>query len=188
MLKDLVVRTRSYRRFFQDVPVSMEILREVIDLARLAPSGSNLQSLRYLLSNEEEKNQRIFNTLRWAGYLKEWPGPNECERPTAYIIMLKEQKQPVFWDHGLAAQTILLGLTEKGFGACQFSNIDREVLRAELRIPDEYEILMVLAIGKPKEIVVLEELDESGNVRYWRDEQGVHHVPKRKLDDFIIEI
>ncbi len=187
MLKDLVVRTRSYRRFFQDVPVPMEILREVIDLARYASSGSNLQSLRYLLYNEEEKNQRIFKTLRWAGYLKDWSGPNEGERPTAYIIMLKEQKQPAFWDHGLAAQTILLGLTDKGFGACQFSNIDREVLRAELQIPDEYEILMVLAIGKPKEIVVLDEINESGDVRYWRDEQSIHHVPKKKLEDLILE-
>lgn len=188
MFKDLVLRTRSYRRFFQDIPVPTEILREVIDLSRYASSGSNLQILRYLLSNEGEKNQRIFKTLRWAGYLKEWPGPNEGERPTAYIIMLKEKKQPVFWDHGLAAQIILLGLTEKGYGACQLSNIDREALRGELQIPEEYEILMVIAIGKPKEIVVLEELTEVGDMRYWRDEQGVHHVPKRALEDIILEL
>lgn len=188
MLKDLVLKTRSYRRFYQDVPVAMETLKEVIDLARLTSTGANLQSLKYILSNEKEKNQKIFETLRWAGYLKDWPGPIEGERPTAYIVMLKEKKQSLLWDHGLAAQSILLGLTEKGLGACQFNSIEREELRAELNIPDEYEIVMVLAIGKPKEIVVLDELDESGNVRYWRDEQGVHHVPKRKLDEFILNL
>lgn len=190
MIKDLVLKNRSYRRFYQDQPVVLETLREMIELARLTSSGSNLQPLRYVLSNQEEKNERIFQTLKWAGYLSDWNGPEEGEKPTAYIVMLHDQRvsKNYFWDHGLAAQSILLGLTEQGLGGCQFSNIDRPALAAALKLPEYFEIVMVIAIGKPKEIIVLDELDESGSVKYWRDEQSVHHVPKRKLEDLILDL
>ena len=81
MLRDLVIKNRSYRRFYQDVPVSLETLRELVDLARLSPSGRNAQPLRYILCNEPEKNALIFKHLAWAGSLKDWPGPVEGERP-----------------------------------------------------------------------------------------------------------
>lgn len=188
MLIDLITKNRSYRRFHQEEKVALDTLHEVINLARLTSSGGNLQSLKYVLSNEEEKNERIFKTLKWAGYLSNWDGPEEGEKPSAYIIMLHDTRisKTYFWDHGLAAQSILLGLTEKGLGACQFNNIDRARLASELQLPDYYEIVLVMALGKPKEIVVLEEMDAPGQVKYWRDEQGVHHVPKRKLEDLIL--
>ncbi|GAB6172222.1 nitroreductase family protein [Paradesulfitobacterium aromaticivorans] len=188
MLIDLITKNRSYRRFYQEEKVALDTLREVINLARLTSSGGNLQSLKYVLSNEKEKNERIFKTLKWAGYLSNWDGPEEGEKPSAYIVMLHDTRisKTFFWDHGLAAQSILLGLTEKGLGACQFNNIDRPRLASELQLPDDYEIVLAMAVGKPKEIVVLEEMDAPAQVKYWRDEQGVHHVPKRKLEDLIL--
>lgn len=190
MLKDLVAKNRTYRRFYQEEKVSLDTLKEMIELARLTSTGANLQSLKYVLVNTEEKNHLVFKTLRWAGYLSDWDGPAEGEKPSAYIIMLQDQRitKNFFWDHGLAAQSILLGLTEKGLGACQFNSIDRAELATSLNLPDYYQIVTVLAVGKPKEIVVLDEMDESGKVKYWRDEQGVHHVPKRKLEDLIVEV
>jgi len=188
MLKELVHKSRSVRRFYQDVPIEMETLRELVDLARLSPSGANLQSLKYYLSNEPEKNARIFQYLAWAGYLKEWPGPEEGERPSGYIIILGDTtiSKSFGCDHGIAAQSIMLGAAEKGLGGCLIGSVKRAELTAELNIPPQYEILLVLALGKPKETVVIEPMGSDGSVNYWRDEQQVHHVPKRSLDDVII--
>lgn len=188
MLKDLVRKNRSYRRFYQDVKINRETLEELVDLARLTSSGGNLQSLKYYISCEEENNNLIFPHLKWAGYLKDWDGPTEGEKPAAYIVVLgdKEISSNYFWDHGLASQSMLLGACEKGLGGCMFSNYNKEVLRAALQIPERYEILLVIALGKPKEIVVIDELKDPKELKYWRDENQVHHVPKRKLQDIII--
>jgi nitroreductase len=188
MIKDLIRKSRSVRRFDQQQSVSVETLRELVDLARLAPSGANFQPLKYLLSATPEKNALIFQHLAWAGYLKEWPGPEEGERPTAYIIVLGDSSisKSFGCDHGIAAQTIMLGAAEKGLGGCIIGSIQRSELGAALQIPPQLEILLVLALGVPKEEVVVETLEADGSVRYWRDEQQVHHVPKRKLDDIIL--
>lgn len=188
MLKELVQKSRSVRRFYQDVAIEMDTLREMVDLARLSPSGANLQSLKYYLSNEPEKNARIFQHLAWAGYLKEWSGPEEGERPSGYIIILGDTtiSKSFGCDHGIAAQSIMLGAAEKGLGGCLIGSVKRAELTAELNIPPQYEILLVLALGKPKETVVVEPMGSDGSVRYWRDEQQVHHVPKRSLDDIIL--
>jgi len=189
MIKDLITKNRSYRRFLQQVPVERRTLTELVDLARLSPSGANLQPLKYILSCEAHKNALIFPHLAWAGYLKDWPGPPEGERPSAYIVILTDIKirQSIGCDHGIAAQSILLGATEKGLGGCIIASIDRDQLRKALNIPDHYEILLVLALGKPKEKVVIETVDQTGDIKYWRDAQGTHHVPKRPLDDIIID-
>ncbi|MGE5604944.1 MAG: nitroreductase family protein [Bacteroidota bacterium] len=187
MLKDLVKRNRSYRRFYQEVSVSMEILRELVDLARLSPSAANRQPIKYFLSNTSETNSKIFSCLAWAGYLLEWPGPEEGERPAAYLIMLGDSRltNNYFCDHGIAAQSILLGAVEKGLGGCIIGTVNRDKLRESLDIPSYFEILQVLAIGKPKETVVIDPLTD-GDIKYWRDPNDVHHVPKRALDDLII--
>ena len=188
MIRDLITTNRSYRRFFQEVPIERKTLEELVDLARLSPSGANLQPLKYILSCDPQKNTLIFPHLAWAGYLKDWPGPSESERPAAYIIILldTQTRESVGCDHGIAAQSILLGATEKGLGGCIMASIEKQGLRKALDIPSRYEILLVLALGKPKEKVVIETVDQSGNIRYWRDAEGVHHVPKRTLDDIII--
>ena len=189
MLKELVQKSRSIRRFHQNVAIEMETLRELVDLARLSPSGANLQSLKYYLSNEPQKNARIFQHLAWAGYLKEWPGPEEGERPSAYIIILGDTtiSKSFGCDHGIAAQSIMLGAAEKGFGGCLIGSVKRAELMAELNIPPQFEVLLVLALGKPNESVVVEPIGSEGSVKYWRDEQQVHHVPKRGLDDIIVD-
>jgi nitroreductase len=188
MIRDLVIKNRSYRRFHQDVQIERETLRELVDLARLSASAANLQPLKYILSNEPESNALIFSCLRWAGYLKDWRGPAEGERPSAYIIILGDTSiSPGFLcDHGIAAQSILLGATEKGLGGCMLAAVQRTKLKKLLKIAEHYEILLVLALGKPKEKVVLEKLGPDGDIKYWRDKDEVHHVPKRKLDDIIV--
>ena len=177
MLKELVQKSRSVRRFYQDTPVDIQTLRELVDLARLSPSGSNLQSLKYILSNQPEKNALIFSRLAWAGYLRDWDGPEEGERPTAYIIILGDS----------TISKSLLGAVEKGLGGCIIGSVKRAELSADLNIPPQDEILLVLALGKAKEAVEVETIGPDGSVKYWRDEQGTHHVPKRPLKDIIIE-
>lgn len=188
MLKDLVFRNRSYRRFHEDVPVTMETLRDLVDLARLSASGANQQPLKYILSSDPQGNGLIFPQLAWAGYLKDWSGPCEGERPAGYIIILGDTsiRSSFGCDHGIAAQSILLGATERGLGGCTMSSVQREKLSAALEIPAHYEILLVLALGKPKETVVIDPLGPDGDIKYWRDEQHVHHVPKRSLDEIIV--
>ena len=189
MIRDLILRNRSYRRFYQDVAIDLQTLRELVDLARLSPSGGNLQPLKYILSCDAHTNALIFPHLVWAGYLRDWPGPEDCERPSAYIVMLWDRelsRETMGGDHGIAAQSILLGATEKGLGGCIIGSIDRMGLKKALNIPRRYKILLVLALGKPKETVVIEPVEPSGSIEYWRDSDGVHHVPKRALDDIII--
>ncbi|HVO84231.1 MAG TPA: nitroreductase family protein [Syntrophobacteria bacterium] len=188
MIRELVERNRSYRRFYQDVRIALETLRELVDLARLSASGGNRQPLKYFLSVDSNTNEHIFRTLTWAAYLKNWRGPAEGERPAAYIIVLGDTKIAVSagCDHGIACQSILLGAVERGLGGCIVGSIKRDELRHALNIPEHLEILLAIALGKPKESVVLEPLGPAGDIRYWRDENGVHHVPKRSLDDLVV--
>jgi nitroreductase len=190
MIPELVKRTRSYRRFYQDVKIEQGTLRGLVDLARMSASGGNLQPLKYILCNDPEMNALIFAQLAWAGYLKDWPGPEEGERPSAYVVVLHDSRisKSPGCDHGIACQNILIGATEKGLGGCMIATIRKKELRKALNIPEYLEILLVVALGKPKETVVLTEVGPDGDIKYWRDEQQVHHVPKRKLDDIILGI
>lgn len=190
MVKDLIYKNRSYRRFYQDVEMDNNTLLELIDLARLSASGANLQPLKYIISNKPEKNELIFKNLKWAAYLKDWDGPSEGERPSAYIIILKDNdiSNNIICDQGIASQSILLGACEKGLGGCILAAINKEGIKSELKIPDRFEILLVIALGKPKEKVVIDELKDNGSIKYWRDENSVHHVPKRKLEDIILSL
>ena len=187
MLRELVKSNRSYRRFVPE-PVACETLMELIDLARLSATGANRQPLKYVLSCEEGMNERIFPSLAWAGYLSDWPGPSEGERPAAYIVILGDTTVAKGFgcDHGIAAQTILLGAAEKGLGGCMLGSIKRDKLREDLSLDERYEILLVVALGRPSERVVIEEVDEHGSIRYWRDADGVHHVPKRSLEEVVV--
>jgi len=188
-LKDLILANRSYRRFDEKSNISRETLLDLIDLARLSPSAGNKQPLRYFISFTADTNTRIFPCLSWAAYLKEWPGPEEGERPAAYIIVLGDSRlsPTILCDHGIAAQSILLGATEKGLGGCIIASIKKDQLRKELDIPEHLDILLVIALGKPRETVRLEDVNDDGDIKYWRDEQGVHHVPKRSLEEIILK-
>jgi nitroreductase len=188
MFEELIKGNRSYRRFQQDFPVSRETLQGLVNLARLSASAANLQPLKYLLSWEPEKNGAIFSCLAWAGYLKDWPGPAAGERPAAYIVILGDTQisKNFGCDHGIAAQSILLGAREQGLGGCMLGSIQRDRLRQLLQIPEALDILLVIALGRPQETVVVEEVGPDGNIKYWRDAAGVHHVPKRRLEEIIV--
>jgi nitroreductase len=188
MIRDLILKNRSYRRFYQETPVSIATLRELVNLARLSASAANKQPLKYILSCDPQRNALVFQNLAWAGYLKSWPGPQEGERPSAYIVILGDKtiSQSFGCDHGIAAQSILLGATEKGLGGCIIGSVRKGDLSQALAIPADYEILLVIAVGKPRETVVLETVGSGGDIKYWRDEQGVHHVPKRSLAEIVV--
>jgi len=189
MLADLIRKNRSYRRFHQSEQVAPETLTELIDLARLTASGANVQPLKYATSADAEVNARIFPHLKWAGYLTDWAGPAEGERPAAYVVLLWDTRvRPVqaSYDPGIAAQTIMLGAAERGLGGCIIASIGKRELSAVLDLDPRFEILLVLALGKPAETVVIEEMGEGGDCKYWRDERQVHHVPKRRLEDIIV--
>jgi nitroreductase len=188
MIAELIQGNRSFRRFYQDTAISWDTLRGLVNLARLSASAANLQPLKYLLANDPQENEAIFSCLAWAAYLKDWPGPAEGERPAAYIIILHDREiaKEVWCDHGIAAQSILLGARAQGLGGCMLGSINKDLLRELLAIPPRYEILLVLALGQPRETVVLEEAGPDDSIKYWRDEEGVHHVPKRRLEDIIL--
>jgi nitroreductase len=188
MIADLIRKNRSCRRFYQNKEVALETLRGLINLGRLSASAANLQPLAYIASCDAEKNRKIFSCLTWAAYLKDWPGPKEGERPSAYIVVLGDTTiaKDFGCDHGIAGQSILLGAREKGLAGCMLGAVDRERLRQYLDIPEKYRILLVIALGAPKEDVMIEPLGPDNSIRYWRDEKGIHHVPKRALADIIV--
>ena len=188
MIEDLIKSNRSCRRFIQKEEVPVDTLRWLVNLARLSASSANLQPLKYILSNEPHRNEMIFSCLAWAAYLKNWPGPPEGERPSAYIIVVGDWHiaKNFGTDLGIAAQSMLLGAREQGLAGCMVGSINKELLQEMFHLPKRFEILLVLALGKPKEIAVLDEMKPGDGIKYWRDDHGVHHVPKRPLDELIL--
>lgn len=189
MIKDLIERTRSYRRFDQSISIDRSLLVDLVDLGRISSSGANLQPLKYIIINEIEENKMVFSHLNWAGYLSEWDGPPPGERPSAYIIMIHDKRisKNCYWDHGIACQSIMLGATEKNLGGCIFASFNKSALTNDLNLEADFEILMVLALGKPIEKVIMEPIKEDGSIKYYRDKNKVHHVPKRELKDVILK-
>ncbi len=188
MIADLIRRNRTCRRFEQGHRISMDTLAGLVDLARLSASAANLQPLRYLLSNDPETNEKIFACLKWAAYLKEWDGPAPGERPAAYIVVMNDTRisKKVDCDHGIAGWSILLGAREQGLAGCMLAAINHPRLRNALDIEAPYQVLLVLAMGKPAEKIIVEPVGEDGDIRYWRDDNQGHHVPKRRLEDIIV--
>lgn len=182
MLEGLILKNRSYRKFHQDAFINRETLEKLINLARLSGSGANRQALKYILSNELERNSIIFKHITLAG------NPGEEDAPTAYIVILGDKaiSKTFGCDHGIAAQSILLGAVEKGLGGCMVGLVKREELAKALYISDQYEILLVIILGKPKEAPVIDSVFKEGTNMSWVDEEGVRHVPKRSLNEIII--
>lgn len=189
MLKKLVRKNRSYRRFDESCRITVKQINQLLNLARLCPSAANLQQLRYYFSVSHKTNELIFEHLSWAAYLRDWHGPKPGERPTGYIVMLGPVNisKHLLIDTGIAAQTILLGAVEIGLGGCQIASVKKDELHIALNLPAELEIILVLALGKPVEQVVVEKVIDPEDIEYWNDEFEIHHVPKRALKDLIIK-
>ena len=184
MLKDIVKKARTYRRFKQE-PITMETLEGLVELARFAPSGANSQPLRYILCNDSITKANLFSCISWAGALTEWDGPDEGERPVAYIMLVSER--PATINTGIAAQTIVLGAMNKGIGACMIGSIKRDVAKEVVGLDDKYGIELLIALGYPGEKVVVDDVRVGDKLMYSRDDKDVHHVPKIILEDMIIK-
>jgi len=191
MIKALVEKNRSYRKFIEE-KISKNVLKELIELAILSPSPRNLQALKYIVSNDKEEISKIFEQLAWAGYIIDWQGPEKGERPSAYITILGDknisnnfEKDFIYTASGIVAQSILLGAVERELGGCIIAAIKKNKLREVLNISDNLEILLVLAIGKPNEKIVIEDI-KNNDIKYWRDKNHIHYVPKRKIEEVII--
>lgn len=190
MFKDDVRKNRSYRKFYESEEVNMRTLEELVDLARLSASGMNLQSLKYILVNEKEKRDLIHPNIKWAAFLKDWCGPKEGERPSAFIMIFKDTsiKNSVVTqiDIGIACQSILLGAVDKGLGGCMIGNFNKGAIYNAFNIKEQYELQLIIAMGKPNQNIIIDEIEENDDTKYWVDKEGNHHVPKRKLEDIII--
>ncbi len=187
-LKELLVRNRSYRRFDESKRISGETLAELVDLCRYCASGRNLQPLKYRLVYSEEEAGAVFPLLAWAGYLTDWPGPEAGERPAAYIVQCldKSLTDNPMCDDGLHLEAITLGAACKGLGGCIIKSFNRDGLKMLLDLPGNLEPLHVLALGVPVEEVIVEEM-KGGDIKYWRDDKRIHHVPKRSLKEILVK-
>ncbi len=185
LFRELVTKCRSYRRFDGSYRVTEEVVRDLVELACYVPSPRNLQPLKYVPVCDPAMADALFPLLAWAGYLPEWPGPAEGERPTAYLVMLGdlEISRDFACDSGIAAQTILLGATASGLGGCIIGALQREKIRELLKIPERFMLLLVIALGKPAETIVIDQMAAGDPVRYYRDANDIHHVPKRMVDE-----
>lgn len=189
--KELLRGSRSYRSYDESRPVTRQELEELADAARFAPATMNLQPLRYRLVCEPEEVQKVQALTKWAGALKEWNLPPEGHRPPAFLVICHDTETaaaaPGFLrDVGIACQTILLSAAVMGLGGCTLGAFSEKEMSDVLQLPEKIKPMLVLAIGKPDETIVLTEAETGGSTTYYRDENGVHTVPKRKLSDVLI--
>lgn len=191
-MHELILKNRSYRWFDPSTPVTRELALKWIDNARLTMSSINIQPIKYYISCDAETNAKIRPHTRWAGLLPEFDGPEGENNPSCYIVVcvdnaIKNASLERFAkDVGIVSQTIMLSAVEDGFGGCMIGNCDREDLQKLLSLPESCKISLVLAMGKPGEDIILEEIENGQDSAYYRDENFVHHVPKRKLEDVIL--
>ncbi|MCK4401057.1 nitroreductase family protein [bacterium] len=180
---DAIVNRRSIRRFKQK-PISSEILKKLVNAGRLAPSGANFQPCEYIIIHDKKLVNKVFGTLKWAGYIAPEGNPKQGEQPVAYIVVLiNREKRTIGGEHDAAAaiENIILTAMEENIGTCWIGSIDRTSLRRILNIPDKCEIDSVLALGYPNESPKAVHMKDS--IKYWKDAEGVLNVPKRNLED-----
>lgn len=191
-MHDLISRTRTYRRFQQDKAITEQTLQELIELARLGGSARNCQPWQYMAVTDADTCAAIFPLLGWAGYLTDWRGPEPGEQPSAYLLCLlnrtrlKGSELEAQFDLGIATQNLLLGAMTQGIGGCRIGSYSPQI-GGLFEMPEHLAVSLVIALGYPRETVVLEEA-VGDDIRYWRDQAGIHHVPKRPLAEIIIDL
>lgn len=192
-MQEIIARTRTFRRFIEKERISLDTLYELIDLARLGGSARNGQPWQYMVANSPEVCEKIFPFLGWAGYLTDWKGPVAGERPSAYVLCflntkwLKGPESEAHFDLGVATQNLLLGAMEKRIGGCRIGAFNPN-LASLFKVPDHLRLSLVIALGKPRETVIIEESKDDDDIRYWRDANEVHHVPKRSFKSCLLPL
>lgn len=185
---EAILKRRTIRKFRQD-KLGTDTLKKLVNAARLAPQGSNVQPMKYIIVNDRETADKLFTTTAWAGAIRPQGDPKEGERPTAYIVVLADthiKKAGYDTDAGLVMENIALTAVDEGLGVCMLGAINRDKIREILSIPDRFYIHTMIALGYPAESPVAE--DENGSVKYYKDENGVLHVPKRKMEDVLFKV
>ena len=180
-----IITRRSIRQFKQE-NISEEILRRLVNGGRLAPSASNLQPLEFFAVDDPVLRKKIFPCLKWAAYIAPKGNPEPGRQPVAYIFSLvnmKVRSKGYEYDVGAAMENMILTAWASGIASCWLLSLDRDRIRLVLDIPEHYKIDSVLALGYPDEESKIE--DFSGSVEYWKDAQGLFHVPKRRLEEVI---
>ena len=190
---EMNMKNRSCRGYDESYKVSKETLEELVNLTRFAPASVNIQPMKYYLSWTDEQNAVIQPLTGWARQLPGNNLPYPGHRPTAFIVILHDKNVApnvarFSKDVGIAAQTIALGAVEKGLNVCMIGNFLPEKVAQALSLPENLEVVLIIAVGKQDEKIVLTEIDEGEDTAYYRDENDVHYVPKRKLKDIIVNI
>ena len=192
MLKDLVIKNRSYRGYDETRKVTREELLEFVNLTRYTASSVNAQPLKYHIACDPEEAAAIQKLTKWAAGLPQLDLPYPGTEPTGFVVICQDEginaSSTMFLrDIGAAAQTMLLAAVEKGLGGCMIGNFNKNELKALLHLPEKVEPNLIVAFGKPSEQVVLTDVGADGSTRYYRDETGtVHYVPKRALKDILL--
>ncbi len=184
----LVREARSCRRFDESAPLTQQDLDWLLECARLAPSARNAQELRFMTVTAGPILDQLFPLARWAGALKDWKGPEQGERPTAFIATLMPEHAGylICYDVGIACQTIQLGATSRGWGACMIQSFDHAQAAKLLNVPQGLKIALLVGLGVAVEKRVVAAMPPDGSFSYWRDNNQVHHVPKRSLAELLI--
>lgn len=188
-LFELCMHARTVRRFREALGIDPATALGLVEAAGLAPCAGNLQELRYVIILDKARREALFPLLSWAAYLRDWPGPGEGERPAGYIVILSPSEEKPFtrMDAGIAAGYITLNARAAGLGTCILMSFDRAGMGSLLCVPEGLSPILVVALGEPAEEVVVETLASGGPVEYWRDSEGVHHVPKLPVSDLLID-
>ena len=182
---ELIKKRRTVRQFKPE-EIPDRVLLKLAEVGRLAPSAANLQPLEFVLVKEPEIRRKIFHCLRWAAYISPAGDPRPGHEPMAYVVILVNseiREKGYEYDVGAAAENIILAALAQGLGSCWLISVDRETLRGILGVPDKYRLDSVIALGYPDESPVVEDFSDS--VRYFKDEYGTLHVPKRKMESVV---
>ncbi len=183
------IETRRTIRKFKQTQIDTAELHELIDCARLAAYGANLQPLKFRTITDRGEVSKIFPHIKWAGYLPDG-GPKEGEEPTAYVAVLGDtdiKTNGAFeTDAGAAVTNMMLRATELSLGTCWLGAIDREKISSELNLPENLRLLYLLAVGVPMQESRACDM-KNGDVKYFEDKDGVINVPKRSLEEIIVE-
>jgi nitroreductase len=182
---DVIVSRRTVRQF-KPLPVPRTLLERLVNAGRLAPSAANRQPLEFVVVDDQEVSGLLFPCLRWAAYIAPEGNPRPGQEPTAYIVVLVNTaiRDTMYeWDSGAAVENMMLGAWEQGIGTCWLISVDKEKIREILAVPDTHRVDSVIALGYPAEEPLAEDMTDS--IKYWKDESGRLHVPKRSLSSVI---